>query len=538
MNKKEKIRLIVPQGAKGKIKNGETKASEMILPPGKIKFTGIGEDGKLEAEVDDQMSASDYMKNVEETSKIVSKNSKNKKVSISANNRAEKAKSTRKSIMLSSSTPASQNQIGKITLEKSESIIETAKELDMFMFTPDVIKYNGEELSIKEYYDKYEENLLTSISLIKNDAKIKLFEDIDEKVRKLISSSSPLQLRLAVKSVALLIHQDIDRRTRVSMSKKSLEEFLSTGKILNINVDSASLVSIKKKRDEMLGNKKGINKFSFVPVELMHGVFVDKIEEMLYSSGTRIGSEEFADYGRGIELVLRSENAPRIGYGTKDSYEENGVFTFITEEDEKVIELAVFGSDGKIDDYRLIKILESYVRGDMSNIVRTNEDDLLEAFIVGEVSLNDIEHIKIPLSIFNARNKRVPVGNPIAGKNYLSIMMRSRKLSEDKIQEFFDKEGNLGGGYSPKYLSYLLEYEAAIELKERLISFGIQDVLFTNKEGIDILAEKTWTTPKPNQKFGLEALKKIVAKEIELILDKYAPTPKPKVLPKKKEQDK
>lgn len=537
-DKKVKVRLIVPQGAKGKIKDGETKASEMILPPGKIKFTGVGEDGQLQAEVTEQMSASDYMKNIEETAKIVSENSKTKKISIAANQRADKARNIRKSIMLSSGTPVSKNEIGKITLEKSESIIDSARELEMEMFTPNVVTYNGQEFTVREYYATYEENLLKSISSIKNDSKIKLFEEINEKVRKLISSSSPEQLRLAVKSVALLIHQDIDRRARVSMSKKSLEDFLANGKILNINVDSDSLVLLKKKRDETLGNRKNIDRFSFVPIELMHGVFVDKVEEMLYSSGTRIGSEEFADYGRGIELVLRSENAPRIGYGKKESYENGGIFTLITEEDEKVIELAIFGGDGNIEEERLIEILESYVSGDMSNLLKTNEEESLEAFIVGEISINDIEHIKIPLSIFNIRNKRVSATNTVAGKNYLSIMLRGRKLSEDKIKDFFDKDGTIGGGYSPRYLSYLLEYEAATELKERLTSFGIQDVLFTNKDGIDIMAEKTWATPKPNQKFGLEALKKIAAKEIESILDKYAPKPKPKVLPKKKESDK
>jgi hypothetical protein len=536
MNRKTKVRLVVPQGAKGKIKDGKTSASELVLPPGKIKFTGVGEDGKLEAEVTEQMSASDYMKNIEETSKIVQENSKDKKVSLFAKARAEKAKNARKEMMLSSNTPESQSEISKMTIQKSESIIDNAKELGMSIFTPSSMRYGDEQISLKMYYQEYEDNLFDSIKKIKSDNRVKLFDDINEKVRKLISSSSEEQIRLAVKNVALLIHQDIDRRVRVSMSKSSLEEFLASGKILNVDVDSESLKMLKKNRDSMLGSNRGIDKFSLTPVELMHGTFVVKTEEMLYSSGTRIGSEEFADSGRGIEIVLRAENSPRVGYGKKESYEDNGVFTFINEEDPKIIELAVFGGDGKIDESNLMEILEAYVTRDMSSILRKNEQDSFEAFIVGEISLNDVEHIKIPLSIFKARTKRVAPSDPIGGKTILTLAMRGRKLPEGKIQEFFEKDGTIGGGYFPKYLSYLLEHEAALELKEKLISIGVQDVLFTNREGIDIMGEKTWSTPKPNQKFGLEALREIAKKEIEAILDKYAPKPVPKKLPPSKKE--
>jgi len=534
--RKTKVRVAVPQGSKGKIKDGKTPASEMVLPPGKIKFTGVGEDGKLEAEVTEQMSASDYMKKIEETSRIVQENSGDKKVSLFAKSRVDKAKNARKEMMLSSNTPESQSEIGKITLQKAESIIENAQELGMSIFTPASMKYGDNQISIKMYYKEYENNLYESIEKIKLDNRIKLFDDINEKVRKLISSSSDEQLRLAIQTVAVLIHQDIDRRVRVSMSKSSLEQFLASGRILNIDVDSESLKMFKKNRDSMLGNSRGIDKFSLTPVELMHGTFVVKTEEMLYSGGTRIGSEEFTDSGRGIELVLRAENSPRVGYGRKESYEDNGVFAFINEEDPKIIELAVFGGDGKFEESQILEILEAYVTRDMSSILRKNDEDTFEAFVVGEISLNDIEHIKIPSSMFKTRTKRVAPSNPIGGKTILTLAMRGRKLPEGKIQEFFEKDGTIGGGYSPKYLSYLLEYEAASELKERLVSLGVQDVIFTNKDGIDMMGEKTWSTPKPNQKFGVEALREIAKMEIEAILDKYAPKPEPKKLPPSKKE--
>lgn len=535
--KKTKVRVAIPAGSKGKIKNGKTAASEIVLPPGKMKFTGVGEDGQLEAELVSQMSASDYMKAVEDTARTVEKSSGNKKISSAAKRRADRARQERRNIMLSSNTPNSQSDLGKMTLEKSEGIIESARDAGLNMFTPEYVRNNEKRVRIEEYYENYESNLKSSIKELKSDNRIKLFDDIDDRVRRLISSSSENELRLAVKAVALLIHRDIDRRTRIGMTKSSLEEFLANGKILNVNVDSQSLDMLKKQRDRRLGNRREIPRFSLVPVELMHGIFVRQTEEMLYSYGTRVGSEEFTDSGRGIEAVLRAENAPRIGYGRKNSYEDGGVFAFITEEDERIIELAIFGGDGNFEQSSLIEILDVYVSGNPSSILRKNDDESLEAFIVGEISLNDIEHIKIPLSLFGIRNKRVSDGNEIAGKTKLTMMMRSRKLAEDKIRDFFDKDGTIGGGHTPKYFSYLLEHEAALELKERLISLGVQDVVFTNREGIDIMGEKTWETPGPKKKYGIEALREIARKEIQSIIDKYAPMPKLEKLPKPKDKE-
>lgn len=87
-----------------------------------------------------------------------------------------------------------------------------------------------------------------------------------------------------------------------------------------------------------------------------------------------------------------------------------------------------------------------------------------------------------------------------SGLNQYDI--HEQRCSERKIKEFFEKEGTIGGGYTPKHLSYLNELEAAEEFKENLISLGISDVIFTNKDGIDIMGEDTWMTLPPTKKKG------------------------------------
>jgi hypothetical protein len=75
------------------------------------------------------------------------------------------------------------------------------------------------------------------------------------------------------------------------MSKSSLQEFVGSGKIANIDVDSESLRILKTKRDEMLGNAPGIKEFSFTPVELVHGILIEKVEEKLYENGTNVSTK-------------------------------------------------------------------------------------------------------------------------------------------------------------------------------------------------------------------------------------------------------
>ena len=120
----------------------------------------------------------------------------------------------------------------------------------------------------------------------------------------------------------------------------------------------------------------------------------------------------------------------------------------------------------------------------------------------------------------------------IGGADSINMIFMNRGVSKEKIKDFFDKDGTIGGGYTPKHLSYLNELEAAEEFKENLISLGISDVIFTNRDGIDIMGEDTWMTPPPTKKKGKDALKEIARKEVMSIIDKIAPPPK-KEKPKK-----
>lgn len=536
MGEKQKVRLVVPAGSKGKIENGKFSSEKMVLPPGQIKFTGVGEDGMPEAEVVEQMSAQDFLKNLEKMSNKVSETDTRPSVQRMAKERADVAKNMRKEIIAKSSTPSDMSGVSKTVFSKSQSLIERGQEYGINFFTLEKIKSGDQEVDISEYLDSYAQELSSVILELKKSNQKRIFDDdTASNVKKFIAEKSAKEIAKTVREMAVFIHKDIDRRARVSMSKKSLELFIDEGKIGSLNLDSDSLRMLKKKRDAMLGNKEGISEFSFTPIEIVHGIFIDKIGEMLYAQGTHTGSEEFADYGRGIELVLRAENSPRIGYGRRSAYENGGIFVQINEEDEQIIEAAIFGQvivAGENRELLISDIIEASITKNYSKLVKKNDEEIFEAFIVGEISLNDVEHVKIPLSIFNVKRKRVANSNSIGGSDMIRNMFNVRNYPKDKAKEFFEKDGIIGGGYTPKHLSYLLELEAAEELKEKLLSMGMSDVVFTNKDGVDIMAEDTWVTPPPTKLKGKAALREIAKNEVLAIIDKIAPPPqkpKPKV---------
>lgn len=536
MGEKQKVRLVVPAGSKGKIENGKFSSEKMVLPPGQIKFTGVGEDGMPEAEVVEQMSAQDFLKNLEKMSNKVSETNTRPSVQRMAKERADVAKNMRKEIIAKSSTPSDMSGVSKTVFSKSQSLIERGQEYGINFFTLEKIKSGDQEVDISEYLDSYAQELSSVILELKKSNQKRIFDDdTASNVKKFIAEKSAKEIAKTVREMAVFIHKDIDRRARVSMSKKSLELFIDEGKIGSLNLDSDSLRILKKKRDAMLGNKEGISEFSFTPIEIVHGIFIDKIGEMLYAQGTHTGSEEFADYGRGIELVLRAENSPRIGYGRRSAYENGGIFVQINEEDEQIIEAAIFGQvivAGENRELLISDIIEASITKNYSKLVKKNDEEIFEAFIVGEISLNDVEHVKIPLSIFNVKRKRVANSNSIGGSDMIRNMFNVRNYPKDKAKEFFEKDGIIGGGYTPKHLSYLLELEAAEELKEKLLSMGMSDVVFTNKDGVDIMAEDTWVTPPPTKLKGKAALREIAKNEVLAIIDKIAPPPqkpKPKV---------
>lgn len=536
MGEKQKVRLVVPAGSKGKIENGKFSSEKMVLPPGQIKFTGVGEDGMPEAEVVEQMSAQDFLKNLEKMSNKVSETDTRPSVQRMAKERADVAKNMRKEIIAKSSTPSDMSGVSKTVFSKSQSLIERGQEYGINFFTLEKIKSGDQEVDISEYLDSYAQELSSVILELKKSNQKRIFDDdTASNVKKFIAEKSAKEIAKTVREMAVFIHKDIDRRARVSMSKKSLELFIDEGKIGSLNLDSDSLRMLKKKRDAMLGNKEGISEFSFTPIEIVHGIFIDKIGEMLYAQGTHTGSEEFADYGRGIELVLRAENSPRIGYGRRSAYENGGIFVQINEENEQIIEAAIFGQvivAGENRELLISDIIEASITKNYSKLVKKNDEEIFEAFIVGEISLNDVEHVKIPLSIFNVKRKRVANSNSIGGSDMIRNMFNVRNYPKDKAKEFFEKDGIIGGGYTPKHLSYLLELEAAEELKEKLLSMGMSDVVFTNKDGVDIMAEDTWVTPPPTKLKGKAALREIAKNEVLAIIDKIAPPPqkpKPKV---------
>jgi hypothetical protein len=72
----EKVRVFVPAGSRATIvKNEEKNFSRLLIPPGRIKVTGRGEDGVLQGEVVEQKSTKDILRGVEETAQNVAKTS-------------------------------------------------------------------------------------------------------------------------------------------------------------------------------------------------------------------------------------------------------------------------------------------------------------------------------------------------------------------------------------------------------------------------------------------------------------------------------
>jgi hypothetical protein len=77
-------------------------------------------------------------------------------------------------------------------------------------------------------------------------------------------------------------------------------------------------------------------------------------------------------------------------------------------------------------------------------------------------------------------------------------------------------------------------------MKEQLISSGIPDVVFTNKNGIDIMSDSTWgRMGLRNDVKGQDALRQLAVNEVSKILDtvqKVKPPEKPKA-PKKPKKE-
>ena len=78
--KKNSVRVVLPQGSNGALIEKQGNSNSVVLPPGKIKITGRGEDGVIEAEVSHQVGSDEYLKNVQNNlSSIASSGNKNRK---------------------------------------------------------------------------------------------------------------------------------------------------------------------------------------------------------------------------------------------------------------------------------------------------------------------------------------------------------------------------------------------------------------------------------------------------------------------------
>jgi hypothetical protein len=518
--KKQKVRVVVPKGSKAKV----DKSGDILIPPGKMKVTGIDEDGVAEAEITEQMSAVDYMKNAEKQLSEKMKNITDERVKKLISSDINKYKKSKIDKIISSPDNGYSNTSNGV-LEKANTIIENASNMGYALFNEKDVYVSGQKIPVTEYYDLFLKSINNIILEIKKDLDNDLFPE-DKQLNSFIKSNSESYIYSILEEMSVSLFEKIDRRARISMSRSSLQEFLTSGRIANVDVDSKMLSEMKKNRDTIIGGTVSSTEFSLTPVNLMHESKTRLIEESLYFAGTRVGSEEYADYGRGIEVVLRSENAKRIGYGRFDNEENEGLYSLITDDDKQRIVMTMFGNvvkNSKQAKETILLAIDSYLKKDYDNFLKSDEGDTLEGFIVGEINLNDIEHIKIPVSIFKVTNKPVSPSHPIAGKKRISNIFKKRGMTDSAIKEFFDKGGMIGGGFNPKYLIYLLEIEAAQELKDRLISFGVPEVIFTNKNGIDIMAEKTWFTPAPDSKNGIDALRKLAKMEIDVIMEKTVP---------------
>jgi hypothetical protein len=521
--KKQKVRVVVPPGSKAKVE----KSGDVLVPPGKMKVTGFGEDGVAEAEITEQVSAIEYMKKAEEKLAKSIEKTTDERVKKLLSGSSEKYKKSRRDLMISSGNYSSSG-MSRATLDKAEEIINSASQMGYALFNDKNVYINGNKISVDEYYDTFLKSIRASIKQIKEEASKEMFPE-EKELNRFLKSNSEDEIYKILLKIAGSVFGAIDRRARVSMTKSSLQEFLTSGKIANIDVDSKMLSEMKKNRDKIIGGSVSSAEFSLTPVELMHESDTKRIEQNLFMAGTRVGSEEFADYGRGIELVIRSENSKRIGYGRADSEDNEGFYSLLTDDSQQRIMMTVFGNvikGGKQAAETITSALYAYMNKDYRNFLRDNGDDVFEGFIVGEISLNDIEHIKIPISIFDIENKPVSKSHQIGGKKRVSSMLKARGMTDAQINDFFNKGGMVGGGYNPKYLTYLLQVEAAQELKERLISFGVAEVIFTNKNGIDIMAEQTWIAPPPYGMTGIRALRQLAKMEVNAIIEKTVPDKK------------
>jgi hypothetical protein len=541
-SRKQKVRLLVPEGSKGTIVDGQSQNSAILLPPGKVQVGMLGEDGIANAEIVSQMDTEKYLKSVAESMDKISEddNFDVRNFAKNASNLAIKKIRDRK---LTRSTPSSLGAASKATLEKSQSVIDRAEENGLHPFKQEQLSDGNEITSLKDMFDKYENSINDGLSVLRATVTDIISDDyVSPRIKSILQNNSDTELREIIRKFALSIHNGFDRRARIKISQKELNELARSG-ALPVKSLPKSLSILKNREDVIIGIASSNSSVQSMTVELIHDSQLKSIEEMLYSKGTRIGSEEFYDSGRGIEIILRAENAVRIGYGKSRSITEKPTFVPLTDENENQIELAIFGDmpeDETESSRKIAIILEAAAQNKPENIITRDGESIFTAKVIGDVSLDDIEHIKIPTSLLGVSNKPIPELDPVAGREAIVTMLKNRGASMEKIQDFIAKGGNIGGKKNSTFAIYMLEFPVAKKMKEQLISSGIPDVVFTNKNGIDIMSDSTWgRMGLRNDVKGQDALRQLAVNEVSKILDtvqKVKPPEKPKA-PKKPKKE-
>jgi hypothetical protein len=539
--KKNSVRLVLPNGSNAAVTNMNGNTNGITIPPGKMKITGRGEDGVLEAEISHQVTSDEYLKETQNNLSLISSSpiSENRKY---ADSLLGFVKEKRKNKTISGAR--SMSTASKNTLARSNEIISDLVKINNKPFGQNEVTKGEQTMPYDKYAERYSIAIYALLREARNKSGASLFgEEVPEEVSKILEKYLDKQIKELITKLAVDVHNEFDRRARFSIDNELLQKFVSAKKISGESSKSKSISRLRQSRNNAIGIRDLSTKIT--NVSLINGSYIQKIEEGLREKGTLVGSEEFMDYDRGMELVLRGENAPRIFYGRKNAYNSGGSYVLLNENDETAIELAIFGmigASGRDSVSELFDILLTLSDGNHDRILNNNGTSEFEAFIIDEIRIEDVEHVKIPTSIFNSQMSKIPENDMIAGRIFISEMLKSRGATDEELKAFFEKGGQVGGGFTPKFYNILSDIGKAEKLKKKLIDLGIEEVIFTNKDGVDILAEDTWVSPSPNRENGRIGLYGMAMQEMVRFIDKIKPPdkekPKPKQKPKPKEKAK
>lgn len=478
--RKQKANILLQPGQKAafvKDKNGDNKA---VLPPGKVKITSVNEDGSVDAEIVSQVDTEEYLKKLEEKFESLA-NDASYDIRSRAKENIQYSKKKRVENRMQKYSPPKSSSASKKTLEKSNGIMEDLSSRDINPFRP-------------QYNYNYESLISDAISVIRAQSREAInTSKFDDKILDLLEKNSDTEIIELIYQFCIDMHNSFDRRARISLSPTEVNQLSRKG-IISPRTNSPSLEKMMLKRDI----NRGIANESYSPgtisISLVSSFETDAIESLIYEHGTRVGSEEFYDSNRGFEIVLRPENSVRIGY----SVLPNGIkptYISLDEDDEAIIVGALLGNiseDSQEASEQVMTIFQSIVEKNYRYFIGTPGKSKIDSFVIGDISLNDIEHLKVPNSVLGYRGKRFDPQTPIFGENSLREAMKQEGVAPEKIDKFFAAGGTIGGGFSPRFISYFLEVDKARKMKERLISSGFADVIFTNKDGIDMMSSDSW----------------------------------------------